>query len=172
LSDDTWTAERADQRDASDASRVTCASRCDEHQTCEQHAETIVAYLSGIGIGSFGRALAAALLLGTAVLTFTPGDVAFAARSVSTEVEAGDSDNGGGGSGGVIYRGTTPRKTLEAMGYTCRPTGVAGPIECTKPGHTTYWCDKSGSCATKPRNAVWDQGIVAPQGSGTATTQP
>ena len=50
-----------------------------------------MAHLSGIHIGKQARALAAALVLGTAILSLAPGH-AEAAKRVSTE--AGDTDSG------------------------------------------------------------------------------
>ena len=127
-----------------------------------------MAHLSGINIGTFARTLAAALLLGTAIMTFTPGQTAYAARAISSE--AGDTDTGGGFESGpvVVYQAKVTKGGLEGQGYTCTKAGVDF-WECTKPGATTYWCNSS-SCQPKPRTASWE--TTVPRGSMNATTQP
>ena len=68
LSDDTTAERRADREDVSDASAVTRAARCDEH------TEATMAALSGMKVGKHARGLAAALALGDALLSVSPGE--------------------------------------------------------------------------------------------------
>ena len=130
-----------------------------------------MAHLSGTRIGAFARGLTAALLLGTAILSFSPGQPAYAARSISTE--PADIDSGGetdtGGDSGVIV---ISRKVadLRGAGYTC-VTVSTGFKECTKTGSTTYWCDASGACEPKPFRSAETTGITTPSG-GVLTTAP
>ena len=128
-----------------------------------------MAHLSGTRIGVFARGLTAALLLGTAILSFSPGQPAYAARSISTE--PADIDSGGetdtGGDSGVIV--VSKKKMSELVGYTCVVI-ASGFKECTKPGSTTYWCDASGTCEPKPYRNTSD-GVVAPSG-GVLSTAP
>ena len=126
-----------------------------------------MAHLTGINIGTFARALVAALLIGTAIMTFSPGQTAYAARAISTE--AGDTDTGGAPDGGtVVYQVKITKTTLKDQGYTC--TYVATNFwECTKPGATTYWCD-AYSCQPKPRTASYE--TTVPRGGMKATVVP
>ena len=129
-----------------------------------------MAHLSGTRIGAFARGLTAALLLGTAILSFSPGQPAYAARSISTE--PADIDSGGetdtGGDSGVIV--VSKKKMSELVGYTCVVI-ASGFKECTKAGSDTYWCDASGSCEVKPFRSAETTGITTPSG-GVLTTAP
>ena len=123
---------------------------------------------TGIKIGSFARGLTAALLLGTAIITFSPGDTAYAARNVSPEVEAGDvgESDGGGRSGTAAKERGVPKGFLESVGYTCKYDAQIGMHRCTKAGAPPYVCDGSGTCVMDVYGPPMNQDIVY-HGTGT-----
>ena len=129
-------------------------------------------HLSGSSIARHARTLAAALLLGTAILTFAPSETAHAARRVTTESSEIDSGGTGTGSGPgtvVIYAAKT-KTGLQDAGYKC--TYIAsGFWECTKAGSPTYWCDAAGKCEVKPFRHPSDD-IVNPGGGVYAPVEP
>ena len=127
-----------------------------------------MARLSGINFGASARALTAALLLGTAILSFSPGPTAYAARYVTNE--AGDTDSGGGPATGTTVMYGKKQGDLTNDGYTC-VTVATGFKECTKAGSPTYWCDASGTCEVKPFRAGAAD-VVAPRGKAKMTMLP
>ena len=133
-----------------------------------------MAALLGIRIGALARALTAALLLGTVIMSFSPGHTAYAVPRApydgGGEVDNGDGgmDTGGTAEAEVVYA-SRRMPELIAAGYTCT-TVATGFKECTKPGSTTYWCDASGACEPKPFRNTSDE-VVVPSG-GVLTTTP
>jgi hypothetical protein len=129
-----------------------------------------MAHLFGGTIGAQVRTLAAALLLGTAILAFSPGGTAHAARGATT---IGDTtpDPGPGG-GEIIMVFTKTKAELIAAGYSCSKVAT-GFSECTKAGADTYWCDGSDTCEVKPfRNQDIINSTTLPRGGGTMTYRP
>jgi hypothetical protein len=130
-----------------------------------------MAHLSGIQIGKQARALAAALALGGAILSLSPGQTAHAARGMSNE--AGDTDTGGGAPGRPTTN--TRRENTGDNGVRCAITRPDGTVEFYLWGDTIilggkrYYCTSSGHWMVTNRTAASE--VMAP-GGGVYTQAP
>jgi hypothetical protein len=111
-----------------------------------------MAHPSGIHIGRHARALTAALLLGTAVLSFVPGQTAHAARAILTEADG--SDSGGGPQGDPGTPGTSERNN-GGSGVRCTTKNADGSTKYHRPGETVTY--KNGMKFKCGRDGKWHQ---------------
>jgi hypothetical protein len=142
---------------------------CAEHETYEEYMEAIMAHLAGTRFGTHARVLVAAVALGTAVLSLSPGQTVYAARGIATE--AGDADSGGTDSGG----GTATRININNKPK-CTITRPDGHVDFYLPG-TTYVrdgkhliCGNDGQWVVVGRTGALDGPISG--GSGVYTPAP
>ena len=131
-----------------------------------------MAHLSGIRIGNHARELTAALMLGAAIVSFVPGQTAYAARAISTD--AGDS--GSGGDQGPRTPGTSHRETTPDDGVRCSAGRPDGTIDFYLPGEEIivggkrYHCTSNGQWMVTGRTET--PGMNTTPGGGVYTQAP